>query len=86
MTGASTGEGTSVDVRPGVLAGRPAVRLVIRCAHGTSDWFVLRGADVRGNVAALEVATASHGSRLGCGCGGEPEVPPRPSRIPGAGP
>ena len=56
------------ELRTGLLAGQPAARLNVRCDHGSSSWFVLRGTDPRGNLAALELARRSHGSRTGCDC------------------
>lgn len=58
----------ALEWRPGRLAGHEAIRVVVRCEHGSTAFFVLTGNDVSANIAALYVAKIRHGRAYQCAC------------------
>ena len=58
----------ALEWRPGRLAGQEAIRVVVRCEHGSTAFFVLTGSDVSANIAALDVAKIRHGRAYRCAC------------------
>ncbi|KRT63087.1 MAG: hypothetical protein XU10_C0015G0008 [Chloroflexi bacterium CSP1-4] len=60
--------GAALESRPGRLAGHEAIRMVVRCEHGSTAFFVLTGSDVSANIAALDVAKIRHGRAHRCAC------------------
>jgi len=65
---ASATGGVETELRVGQLAGIPAIRIAIRCPHGASTRFLVRGSQPRADRAALEFVYADHIARTRCSC------------------
>lgn len=58
----------SLESSDGRLAGIPANRVVLRCSHGTSQVFVVPGANQAASLAVLDLLRARHSIRHRCHC------------------
>ena len=58
----------ALEWQQGRLAGQEGIRVVVRCEHGSTAFFVLTGSDMSANVAALDVAKIRHGWAHRCDC------------------